>query len=41
MELISAKEQIISIKHSNDKMLIEKTGGSKETTLLIQALRKR
>lgn len=29
------------MKHNNDKLLIERSGGNKETTMLLQAQRKR
>jgi len=41
LDLISAKEEIITLKHNNDKYLIERSGGNKETVLLIQAQRRR
>ena len=41
MDLISAKEEIETLRHNNDKYLIDKSGGSKETSMLILAQRKR
>jgi hypothetical protein len=41
MELMSAKEEIMTLKHSNDKLLIERSGGSKEISMLVQVQRKR